>query len=247
MTLAATLLVLLALLIGAAPAPAGPCTAITTLPAVITVQGVYCFTGNLETAMTSGDAILISTNNVVLDLNGFKLGGLAAGTATTAQGIHALNARNVTIKNGTVRGFFVGIVSDQTIVNASEGNIVEDIRADRNTNSGIIVNGPASIIRNNAVIATGGTTQSIDAVGIAVEGRGTRVLNNDVIQVVKQDGGTAYGIFLSGCANCLAVNNRITDTDQGITYSFSTGKYRDNLTFNVTTPFTGGTDAGNNN
>jgi hypothetical protein len=28
---------------------------------------------------------------------------------------------------------------------------------------------------------------------------------------------------------------------------YSTGKYRDNLTFGVTTPFSGGTDAGNNN
>ena len=26
-----------------------------------------------------------------------------------------------------------------------------------------------------------------------------------------------------------------------------TGKYRDNITFDVTTPFTGGTDIGNNN
>ena len=30
------------------------CTAITSLPAVITSQGVYCFTGNLSTSMTTG-------------------------------------------------------------------------------------------------------------------------------------------------------------------------------------------------
>ena len=63
------------------------CTPITTLPAVITVQGIYCLTGNLSTAMTSGNAIEIQTNNVVLDLNGFKLGGLAAGSGTGAAGI----------------------------------------------------------------------------------------------------------------------------------------------------------------
>jgi hypothetical protein len=48
----------------------------------------------------------------------------------------------------------------------------------------------------------------------------------------------------------LVVNNRITVADREIEYesgSGSTGKYRDNLTFGVTTPFTGGTDAGNNN
>jgi hypothetical protein len=35
--------------------------------------------------------------------------------------------------------------------------------------------------------------------------------------------------------------------DRGIEFLASTGKYRDNLTFDVTTPFSGGTDAGNNN
>jgi len=49
------------------------------------------------------------------------------------------------------------------------------------------------------------------------------------------------------------VNNRITEADIGIGFFVSdvirsTGKYRDNLTFDVTTPYAGGgTDAGNNN
>ena len=43
------------------------------------------------------------------------------------------------------------------------------------------------------------------------------------------------------------MNNRITTADRGIQYQGGTGKYRDNLTFGVSFPFTGGTDAGNNN
>jgi len=46
---------------------------------------LYCFTGNIATAIT-GVAITIATNNVTLDMNGFKLGGLAAGTGTRARG-----------------------------------------------------------------------------------------------------------------------------------------------------------------
>lgn len=38
------------------------CTEITSLPAVITTQGVYCFTDNLSTNITSGSAIEIQTN-----------------------------------------------------------------------------------------------------------------------------------------------------------------------------------------
>src|SRR5215471_9938738 len=110
-TRSAVLLVLLTLVLSTAPVRAETinCTAITALPAVITVQGIYCFTGDLNTAMTSGNAIDIQTNNVVLDLNGWKLGGLAAGLGTNAVGIHASDRKNITIKNGTVRGFLAEI------------------------------------------------------------------------------------------------------------------------------------------
>ena len=65
------------------------CTVITSLPYTISTQGIYCLKGNLATSMTSGNAIEINTNNVVIDLNGYKLGGLGAGPGTTARGIHA--------------------------------------------------------------------------------------------------------------------------------------------------------------
>jgi hypothetical protein len=223
------------------------CTAITVLPAVITVQGIYCFTADLTTAMTSGFAIDIQTNNVVLDLNGFKLGGLAAGPGTVAIGIRATNRQNITIKNGTIRGFWYGIYLDDA--GASQGHVVEDIRADQNTAVGIAVGGAGTIIRNNQVVATGGTTTggaSASAFGIAVIGTGPRVLNNDVIKTVKQGSGAACGIQIQATGS-LVVNNRITVADQGIDFTSGTGKYRDNLTFGVGTPFTLGLDAGNNN
>jgi len=251
--LAASLLVLLALVLGAAPARAETvtCTAITALPAVITVQGVYCFTNSLATAMTSGFAIDIQTNNVVLDLNGFTLDGLAAGLGTIAFGIQAADRQNITIKNGTIRGFRQAIVLDDFGSGASKGHLVEDIRAEQNTEVGIQVKGSGNIVRNNQVVATGGTTifgPDVDAIGFRIEGSGPRVLNNDVIDTVKQGSGTARGIEFVSVPGGLAVNNRITVADRGIDYAFgSTGKYRDNLTFSVTTPFTNGTDAGNNN
>jgi copper-binding protein NosD len=250
--LAASLFVLFAWVLGAAPARAETvnCTAILTLPAVITAQDVYCFTGDLSTAMTSGIAIDIQTNNVVLDLNGFKLGGLAAGKGTNAVGIYAVDRQNLTIKNGTIRGFVDGIILEDS--GASQGHVVEDIRADQNTFIGIVVQGSGNIVRNNQVVATGGTTlqgASVNAYGIYVVGAGPRVLNNDVITTVKQGAGTAEGIFLNGVTGGLVVNNRITGADVGIDFVISTGKYRDNLTFGIPTGtrFVGGTDAGNNN
>ena len=77
-------------------------------------------------------------------------------------------------------------------------------------------------------------------------GAGVRVLNNDVITVTKTGAAAAIGILFSPGTDVLAVGNWITSADNGITFFFATGKYRDNLTSGVTTPFTGGTDAGGN-
>ena len=247
--LAASRLFALALVLVAGPTPGETinCTPITTLPAVITVQGVYCFKGNLQTGMTSENAIDIQTNNVVLDLNGFKLGGLSAGLGTNTFGIYALERQNITVKNGTIRGFRQGIVLDGFL--ASQGHIVEDIRADQNTQVGIHVGGSGNIVRNNQVVATGGTINfgpNADVFGIYATGPGTRVLNNDVIATVPTGLGTAYGIFFLSGADAIAVNNRISTTAVGIDFG-DTGKYRDNLTLGVSIPFLGGTNAGNNN
>ena len=253
--LAALLLVLVALVLGTASAQAETvnCTHITALPAVITVQGVYCFTSDLSTAMTTGNAIDIQTNNVILDLNGFKPGGLAAGNGTQTNGIFASGRQNITIKNGTIRGFLNGISIERNAGSVSQGHVVEDIRADHNTSMGISVFSGSTIVRNNQVVATGGTTvfgADVNAFGIIVDGTGLRVLNNDVINTVKQGVGTATGIYLVFVRGALVVNNRISVADRWIEYDVntgSTGKYRDNITFDVTTPFTGGTNIGNNN
>ena len=242
--------VMLALALGAAPARAETvnCTAITSLPALITVQGIYCFTGNLSTSIATGNAIDIQTNNVIVDLNGFKLGGLGAGPGTVAIGIHALNRQNLTIKNGTIGGFLHGVFLQDSGLSA--GHVVEDIRADQNTYTGIQVIGTGDIVRNNQVVATGGSTvtgtTNGNAFGIIVQGSGVRVLNNDVMTTTKVGAGLGYGIFFNSGATGLAVNNPITVADRGIEYAGSTGKYRDNLTFGVTTPFTGGTAVGTN-
>ena len=245
------LLVVLALV--SSPVPAlgaggiGNCRPIPApLPAVITEEGVWCLTSNLGTAMLRGIAVWIKADNVVLDLNGFILEGLADRETTTAMGVFAGGQQNVTIRNGTIRGFYYGT----SLVGA---NItVEGIRADRNTFTGIGVTGAGTLIRDNKVIATGGTGISIPgvapAVGIQVSGPAPRVLNNDVTGIPNEASAKATGIFLIGLGG-VVVNNRIVFMDRGIEFGgfvASDGKYRDNVTFDVVTPYIGGRDAGNN-
>jgi parallel beta-helix repeat protein len=271
------LLFLASLIGGAMPAAAETvnCTAITTLPAAIWSPGIYCLTGDLNTSMTSGAAIYINASSVTLDLNGHKLGGLGAGPTTQAVGIYATDRKNITIRNGSIRGFYFGIyVSDN---GHSSGNLVEQIRADGNTHTALFVVGTGSIVRNNQVVNTGGSTANpAHPFGVQAAGAGIRVLENDIIDTsgtgsntgsfgvdvdfasggvvrgnrisntTRDPSGTSYGIFVNGSANVFVVDNVIENTTDGVYYNNSSGKYRDNLTSAVDTPYTNGTDAGNN-
>jgi hypothetical protein len=223
------------------------CTAIASLPTTIISQGIYCLTSDFSTNLSSGAAITINANNVILDLNGHKIGNLSAGIATTADGIYAEDRQNITIKNGTIRGFFAAITLN-SFTSTSQGHLIEGIRADQSTYSGINVSGNGCLVRGNQVVATGGTTTiTATTMGISIYGTGSRVIDNDVITVTPTAGGVSSdGMMISG-TDCMVINNRVTDASTGIYMLYSSTKFRDNMTTNITaTPYSGGTDAGNN-
>jgi len=114
-------------------------------PYNITQPGSYKLSGNLVVpANTVG--IYVNANNVTLDLNGFAItgpitctgygGGISCGSVDNTYGIlyEVYNADNaaLTIRNGTVAGFAVGIEAD--------GCLVEDVQAHFNSYYGIMCN-----------------------------------------------------------------------------------------------------------
>jgi parallel beta-helix repeat protein len=74
-------------------------TPISSLPFTITASGSYYVTGNLD---GSSGGIDIDVNDVTIDLMGFTLNG---GGTVNDHGIYFTSRSNVTIRNGTVRGF----------------------------------------------------------------------------------------------------------------------------------------------
>jgi hypothetical protein len=171
---------------------------ITSLPAVITTQGTWCLKKDLATAMTSGNAITIATNNVTIDCNDFKLGGLAAGVGTQTTGIFAVDRFNVTIRHCNIRGFFSGVDmhGSDPYGSASGGHVVEDSRFDSNTAYGIIVDGDGSVVRRNRISDTGGSTELLSATEGMNVSHSVDVLDNTVSGVTALAGqnGTAIGI-----------------------------------------------------
>jgi hypothetical protein len=245
------------------------CRRITSLPATIDTAGSYCLTDNLSTSISTGSAMSVNADEVVLDLGGFVLDGSAAGSAGQANGVRASGRRDVTIRNGIVRGFFYGIVLGGGA--GAQGYLVERIAAEDNFFGGIGVEGRGAVVRDNRVIDTGGSTHPLangNAVGIALSGTGSRALDNDVVDtfaapthnawsihatnadraVIEGNrvsagtagGGTTYGIIVPFSQDVLVVDNRINGTSVGVIYSSGgTGKYRDNLTSGVAIPYDG--------
>jgi hypothetical protein len=185
------------LLVGARSAHAAQsydnCTGfITSVPAVINTQGTWCLKQDLATAMTSGSAITIATNNVTIDCNNFKLGGLAAGDGTAAWGIRATDRENTTVRHCNIRGFEVGIVLES---NFAGSNLVEDNRLGGNTYVGMNIDGDGSTIQRNRVFDTGGSTLHTGAYGIVAH-YDVDLLDNSVSGVAARAGagGSAVGI-----------------------------------------------------
>lgn len=175
---------------------------ITSLPTVISSQGVWCMKSDLSSSLASGSVISVQTNNVTIDCNGFKLGGLGAGAGTAANGIRADSRLNVRIRNCQIRGFAYGL-----ILTGGAGHLVEGNRFDGNRTTSIYVSADASMIRGNVIVDTGGAEPGQVASGIFVGGR-THVVDNTIDGTVPS--GTnipAYGIWVNDPTSI--VGNRI--------------------------------------
>ncbi|HEY0661002.1 MAG TPA: right-handed parallel beta-helix repeat-containing protein [Lysobacter sp.] len=245
---------------------------VTTLPATIATQGVWCLKQDLSTAITSGNAIAITANNVTLDCNGFKLGGLAAGAASTATGIGS-SRLNLTIRNCSVRGFRRGI----SLVGVdSGGHLVEDNRLDGNLHTGIQVGGERNRVQRNVVVNTGGapgqafsygieanadvvdntvsgvfaTAVNTQPTGVRVLGDGSEVRGNRVRGLLVAGTGAAIGIDVDGSHQVID-GNRISAlvatpgrgiAGNGTANTFCTG----NTVANFTLPLDNCDDVGGN-
>ena len=164
---------------------------ITSVPATIGTQGTWCLKQDLATTITSGNAITVTTNNVTIDCNDFKLGGLAAGAGTLTNGIVAAASFNTIVRHCNIRGFYIGIY----FYGGGGGHFVEDNRFDGNTAYGLSVAGDGSVVRRNRIFDTGDSTATSNAFGIDVTGS-VDVVDNTITSVVARSGGngSATGI-----------------------------------------------------
>ena len=214
---------------------------IASLPAVISTQGTWCMNKDLSTAITSGSAIVISTNNVTIDCNHFKLGGLAAGLGTATNGIYISDKTGITLRNCNIRGFYVGVYFG----NGGSTLLIEDNAFYGNTAESIYVsNVDGAMIRRNRISTTGGSTTQPISVAIVLAGGSGLVLSDNVISGVTfgpAGSSDAIGIYDSSVGAVIRGNDisNITGSAGGSYHGFGIqlgqyGKALDNTIDNVT-------------
>jgi hypothetical protein len=156
----------------------------------ITAPGSYYLTSNINVARVP--AIIISSANVTVDLNGFTL----TGNLDNLGVVLAHDTLNVVVRNGTIRNFAQGLInagttsvslSHLTIADSlrngvgfdagSVGVFIDDCTIVRNQQDGILALGGTAVINNSTVASNG--FDGIDLNGSAsVVIRGNRVDDN---------------------------------------------------------------------
>jgi len=101
----------------------------------ITQRGSYYLTGNI-TGVAGRHGIEIAANGVTLDLMGFDLVGSAEVAALDGVSLGVGNLANITIRNGSVRGWGGAGVDLETF--GADNSAVIDVRASGNAGSGIL-------------------------------------------------------------------------------------------------------------
>lgn len=205
--------------------PGGPCKPINSLPATITSSGIYCLAKDLSTSISGATdaAIRINADDVVLDLQQHVLDGSSADTASTlATGILAQDRSNITVRNGTIRGFGSAIRLQDTAAPYDDtgGHLVTGVRVEGSAAFGIGVIGRGNRVVNNLVLNTGGATlpsgYGDEMSGISWGGPDARIVGNDIINVHNTTEESTWGIAATGTpgtsvAGSVIEDNRISD------------------------------------
>jgi hypothetical protein len=158
-------------------------------PIQLDASGSYRLTSDLNCAINNS-GIVISADNVTLDLNGFTMYG---GGGLNNDGIGMGGAKNVEIRNGTIRGF----TRSGIFTNSSTENIrAIGLRVIGNTIYGIDLQGPSNLV--DGCTALGGTI-------------GIRAFDGSLVINSVARGNSSFGLILVGPggyrSNVLTGNN----------------------------------------
>lgn len=171
----------------------------------ITTSGVYVFSKPINISATGSAtlAISISASDVTIDLAGFAL--TYSGSTTGVSGIAiAEGMRNITIKNGSIRGFTgSGIFADGSAATSSTDVIQQVVLADlmiQGNGAGVTFLGTSSYPLKLMNITTS-TISANSSYGIKYSYVNTGKLSSVTASENSNSAGNAHGVWLDNCNN----------------------------------------------
>jgi hypothetical protein len=174
----------------------------------ITRAGSYYLTGNV-TGVNGKHGILIASNGVTIDLNGFELDG-DAGTTAGFDGVRVdvAGRSNITIRNGTVRGWSGAGVNFAPF--SPVNIVVTDVQALNNGGDGIAVGASSRVSGCTSSSNTGDGIQTAFNCVVTeciVSSNGQDGLNGNVTNLVSR-----CAAYLNGVDGISAgINSTVTD------------------------------------
>lgn len=211
------------------PAVTRAATVITSLPYTITAPGKYELQRDLVASETSG--ITVNADNVAIDL---KEHTISLPNITRRQVGVSINATNVTVRNGTISGFLIGV----DIEGRGSQDKLEKLQV-LNSYTGIALEvGNDHLVQDCYIIGRG---KEKDDVGILVFAptSGVQITNNQVSEC-----GTAIRAFANG--GSAIIHNYVANSQTGFELHHREF-YQGNVATNCAEPYFGGIAIGTEN
>lgn len=199
------------------------CTALTK-PEVIRKSGCYRLARDLVVP-AGRPGLAIYAVDVDIDLDGHSI--VAADPLTDAAGVHAIGARRVTVREGTVRGFLYGVKIEPDGKRAVNLAQVRDMVIAGSTLRGIFVKAATARVERNIVADVPGYSRWPDSytIGIELAVTSCRVAQNRVTDVYPEGVGEAVAISLSSIPRGCDVRDNIVHNNRAPEYGRAIGMW----------------------
>jgi hypothetical protein len=210
-----------------APAIIGAATVIDHLPYTITASGEYVMQSDLTANGTDG--ITVHAANVTINLSGFTLAQGAAGGENSGIDVFA---GNVTVRNGTITGFYEGV-----LLSSSNGK-AQDLQLLGEIGGGVVVGaGDDNAVVNCLIVGAG---KDSPFVGVLVESSSGTIVKDSRISKCHD------AILSSSRLGCAFLHNYVANSAKAFELS-DADCYQGNVVTNCTTAFSGGHAVGGEN
>jgi hypothetical protein len=210
-----------------APAVTHAATVIDHVPYTITAPGEYVMQSDLTANGTDG--ITVHAANVTINLSGFTLTQGAAGGENSGV---AVFTDNVTVRNGTITGFYEGVT-----LSSSNGK-AQDLQLLGEIGGGVLV----GVFDDNAVVncLIVGAGKDSSFVGIIVESDSGTMVKESRISKCHD------AILSTSRLGCAFLHNYVANSAKAFELS-DADCYQGNVVTNCTTAFSGGHAVGGEN